>query len=139
MHALDPTRKTNGTWITVVQDIWPETNQCFLPHLQRQWICHLGDNEKGKIIGKGETGKQISKIHNVVLVDGLKHNLLSISQLCDIGNKVIFGTDMCSIQSAKDNKIFFVANRNGNMCPMNFSYSTKQNLKGFGHWKWSVG
>ena len=31
-------------------------------------------------------------IENVTLVDGLKYNLLSISQLCDKGLKVIFDT-----------------------------------------------
>ena len=40
----------------------------------------FGDNPEGKIIGKGEVGKEPSPIiKNVSLVDGLKHNLLSIS------------------------------------------------------------
>ena len=51
----------------------------------------LGDNVKRKIIGQGNIGTDISSlIENVLLVDGLKHNLLSISQLCDKGFKVIF-------------------------------------------------
>ena len=44
------------------------------------------DNKKGKIIGVGSIGKSnSSNIENVLLVDGLRHNLLSISQLCDKG------------------------------------------------------
>ena len=44
----------------------------------------FGDNRKGKIIGIDNVGKKRSPIiKNVLLVDGLKHNLLSISQLCD--------------------------------------------------------
>ena len=48
----------------------------------------LGDNAKGKIIGIGEIGNpQSLSIRHVLFVDGLKHNLLSISQLCDMGNR----------------------------------------------------
>ena len=47
-------------------------------------------DEKGKIIGIGDIGNTSSNsIENVLLVRGLKHNLLSISQLCDKGYKVI--------------------------------------------------
>ena len=42
------------------------------------------DNGKGRIIGHGYIGNNsTSIIENVLLVDGLKHNLLTISQLCD--------------------------------------------------------
>jgi len=48
-----------------------------------------GDNNKGKIIGSGDIGVKGSlTIQNVLLVEGLKHNLLSISQLSDKGMKV---------------------------------------------------
>ena len=51
----------------------------------------FGDNAKGKIIGIREIGNPHSlSIHHVLFVDGLKHNLLSISQLYDIGNKITF-------------------------------------------------
>ena len=51
----------------------------------------FGDHAKRKIIGQGNIGNDISSlIENILLVDGLKHNLLSISQLCDKGFKVIF-------------------------------------------------
>ena len=51
----------------------------------------FGDNNKGKVIGINMVGN-ISKslIENILLVRGLKHNLLSISQLCDKGYKIIF-------------------------------------------------
>ena len=46
----------------------------------------FGDNAKGKIIGQGNIGNGTSSlIESVLLVDGLKHNLLSISKLCDKG------------------------------------------------------
>ena len=34
-------------------------------------------------------------IENVFLISGLKHNLLSISQLCDKGYKINFEKDAC--------------------------------------------
>ena len=50
----------------------------------------FGDNGEGRIIGHGSTGNNSSLIENVLLVYGLKHNLLSISQLCAKDFKVIF-------------------------------------------------
>ena len=51
----------------------------------------FGDNSKGQIEGIGTIGnKSFIFIENVLLVNGLKHNLLSISQLCDKGFKVVF-------------------------------------------------
>ena len=49
----------------------------------------FGDNSKCKIIGKDSIGSEdCISIHNVLLVKGLKFNLLSISQLCDKGHKL---------------------------------------------------
>ena len=51
----------------------------------------FGDNSKGKILGIRNVGKISSTlIENVCLVENLKHNLISISQLCDKGYKVAF-------------------------------------------------
>ena len=50
----------------------------------------LSDKGKCKILGVGKVGKNPSKtIDNVYLVEGLKFNLLRVSQLCDKGNQVI--------------------------------------------------
>ena len=72
----------------------------------------FGDNSEGKIIGIGNIGKELSPIiENILFVDGLKHNLLSISQLCDQGNRVIFDNAKCTIESIKDNKTLFIGQR----------------------------
>jgi len=43
-----------------------------------------GDNNREKILGVGDIGGKASvTIKDVLLVDGLKHSLLSINQLCD--------------------------------------------------------
>jgi len=58
----------------------------------------FGDNNKGRIMGEGNIGNQHkTQIKNVLYVDGLKHNLLSISQLCDKGFKIEFNKNCCLI------------------------------------------
>ena len=72
----------------------------------------FGDNSKGKILGMGDIGNVYSPcIKNVLLVDNLKHNLLSISQLCDKGFRVIFESLKCSIENASTNEVIFVGER----------------------------
>ena len=76
----------------------------------------FGGNEKGKIIGIGDIGNTSSNsIENVLLVRGLKHNLLSISQLCDKGYKVIFEADHCVILDKISNEIKFFRKRHKNI------------------------
>ena len=58
----------------------------------------------GKIIGKGTIGNKSNFfIEDVLLVDGLKHNLLSISQLCDKGYIVKFESNACIIEKPHTN------------------------------------
>ena len=62
----------------------------------------FGNGKSGKIVTVGKTGKSLShSIDNVYLVDGLQHNLLSVSQLCDKGNHVGFSLDQCLITNIK--------------------------------------
>ena len=73
-------------------------------------------NQKGLIIGVGKVCiPYYPSINNVLLVKGLKHNLLSISQLCDSGYNVTFNfnKDMCIIQN-KDNSLLLSTKRQGN-------------------------
>lgn len=76
----------------------------------------FGDNSKGKFLGIGNVGKVSSTlIENVCLVENLKHNLISFSQLCDKGYKVIFDKFSCVIENSCDGKTLFVGNRCGNV------------------------
>ena len=69
----------------------------------------FGDNRKGRIIVHGSIGNNFSSlIENVLIVDGSKHNLLSISQLCDKGLKVIFESSYCIIKDSLNDKIIFI-------------------------------
>ena len=57
-------------------------------------------------------------IENIVLVDSLKHNLLSISQLCDRGFKVIFNDLSCNILDSKTNTCILSGFRENIVCMM---------------------
>jgi len=57
----------------------------------------FGGNQSGKIIGTRTIGNSSISINNVWLVDGLKHNLLSISQFCDNCYDVMFGKTNCTV------------------------------------------
>ena len=64
----------------------------------------FGDDSKGKIVSIGSIKLGSSPmIENIDLVDGLKHNLLSISQLCDRGFKVVFDDLACNILDRQAN------------------------------------
>nr|XP_017227646.1 PREDICTED: uncharacterized protein LOC108203320 [Daucus carota subsp. sativus] len=80
----------------------------------------FGDSSKGSIVGIGDIGNGHFKIANVQLVTGLKYNLLSISQLCDNGYKVIFYPTHRSILN-KDGKLMLACPRSKNVytCDIN--------------------
>ena len=70
------------------------------------------DNSKVRIIGIGNVGNDSSAIiENVCLVENLKHNFLSISQLYNKGYKVIFYKAKCVVQNTCDGKVLFVGKR----------------------------
>ena len=51
------------------------------------------------IKGKGSIFlKEKVKVGNVMYVDGLKNNLLSVSQMCDQGNEVVFQSNGCVVR-----------------------------------------
>jgi len=57
----------------------------------------FGDNVSAKIFGKGTTslGNNKVKEENVLLVENLNPNLLSVSQICDQGHILIFDFKKC--------------------------------------------
>src|ERR1044072_7356675 len=78
-------------------------------------VVGFGGNQKGKIIGSGTIGNcKCPSIKNVLLVEGLMHNLLSISQLADNGYDVIFNQKSCKVISQKDESTLFNGTRKNN-------------------------
>jgi len=55
-------------------------------------VAFRNDNS-GTIVGIGKIGESLShSIDDIYLVDGLKHNSLSVSQLCDEDNLIVFSS-----------------------------------------------
>jgi hypothetical protein len=59
---------------------------------ERYGPVSFGNDDSAKIIGKGTTiiGNKNTKEENVLLVEDMKHNILSVSQMCGQGHKVNF-------------------------------------------------
>jgi hypothetical protein len=88
----------------------------------------FGGNQKGKIIGKGSVGNSSISIDNVWLVVGLKHNLLNISQFCDIEFVVVFDKETCTVTKESDKSLIFKGKRKCNVYKVNLSDLTDQRV-----------
>ena len=90
----------------------------------------LGDKGKCNIIGIGKVGTGFeNSISDVYLVDGLNFNLLSVSQLCDKGNKVIFDKEKCVVQDEKSGNCILTTPRSNNVYSMNTNKVAGESLK----------
>jgi len=64
----------------------------------------------------------------VLYVDGLKHNLLSISQLCDKGFKIEFNRNCCLITEAISGKVAHIGKRISNIYMLNVEHASFHEL-----------
>lgn len=106
-------------------------NPSLFSELKREFhgTVTFGDKSKGKIIGVGKIGKNSQNLlDHVYLVDGLKYNLLSISQLCDKGNRVSFESTQCQVEDIKTGKINLQGPRIKNVYGINLDDIPSQNL-----------
>jgi hypothetical protein len=60
----------------------------------------FGNDASAKIIAKDIVGigNKNTKEENVLIVEYMKHNLLSVSQMCDQGHKFTFDSQKCYIR-----------------------------------------
>jgi transposase InsO family protein len=74
---------------------------------ERDGSVSFGNDDSTKIIGKGTVriGNKNTKAENVLLVEDMKHNLLSVSQMCDQGHKVTFDSQKCEIRKEGSGKL----------------------------------
>ena len=88
----------------------------------------FGGNQKGMIAGVGKIGiPPYPCIDKVLYVKGLKHNLLSISQLCDSGYDVAFNKGECTIRNS-DGSPLFTAKKQGNLYKIKLGELSSQNV-----------
>ena len=89
----------------------------------------FGNGKSGTIIGIGKIGESLSNsIEDVYLVDGLKHNLLSVSQLCDKDNLVVFTSNRCLVVNMDTGNIVLRGKRHKNMYKVCISSLPQNNL-----------
>jgi hypothetical protein len=80
---------------------------------ERDGLVSFGNDDSSKIIGKGtvQIGNKNEKAENVLLVEDMKHNLLSVSHMCDQGHKVTFDSQKCDIRKEGSGKLVATAAR----------------------------
>ncbi|MGI4673371.1 hypothetical protein ACR2XN_28305 [Klebsiella pneumoniae] len=91
-------------------------------------VLSYGDGNLGHILGYGKIAFGNVIIQEVALVDGLKHNLLSISQITDRGYHVDFFETHCEITSKKDGKVVLTGYRRGNIYAANLFSNTDDKM-----------
>ena len=68
--------------------------------VERGGNVYFGDNGLAKIIGNEMVtlGNQITKGYNVLFVNNMKHNLISVIQMYDQGHTLKFVSKKCGIK-----------------------------------------
>ena len=74
-----------------------------------------GDGNVGYTLGYGNINLGSVIISNVALISGLKHNLLSVSQICDKGYHVDFHSEHCEVISKSTGKVVLVGYKRNNI------------------------
>jgi hypothetical protein len=80
---------------------------------ERDGSVSFGNDDSTKIIGKGTVriGNKNTKEENVLLVEDMKHNLISLIQMCDQVHKVTFDSQKCEIREKFSRKLIAIAAR----------------------------
>jgi hypothetical protein len=101
----------------------------------------FGDDKKGKVLGTGVIkANDCFTLNDVALVDRLKYNLLSVSQLCDADLSVLFHKSDLHVLDSFGNCVCGIS-RIGNVFQADFS-SAQSSLRclilqsSFKLWKW---
>ena len=112
-----------------------------LTPLSHKEYVTFGDDKKGKVLGT-----DVIKVNNcftlndVALVDRLRYNLLSVSQLCDAELSVLFRKSDSHVLDSSGKRVCGIS-RIGNVFQANFS-SAQSSLRylisqsSSDHWKW---
>jgi hypothetical protein len=96
-----------------------DRNKFLILRKERDGSVSFENDDLAKIIGKGivRIGKKNEKAENVLLVEDMKHNLLSASQMCDEGHKVTFDSQKWEIRKEGSGKLVTTTTRtSGNIC-----------------------
>ena len=82
----------------------------------------FGDNSKGEVLGVGKISiTQDHSISNVLHVDSLSYNLLSVSQLCEMGYDCHFTDKGVTTIRREDSSIAFTGRLKGKLYLVDFN------------------
>ena len=89
----------------------------------------FGNEKSGIIVGISKIGESLShSIDGVYLVDGLKHNLLSVSQLCDKDNLVVFSSKQYLVVNINTGDVVLRGKQHKNMYKVSILSLPKNHL-----------
>jgi hypothetical protein len=92
-----------------------------LTPLSHKEYVTFGDDKKGKVLGTGVIKvNDCFTLNDVALVDRLRYNLLSVSQLCDADLSVLFHKSNSSILDSSGKHLCGISHI-GNVFQANFS------------------
>ena len=88
----------------------------------------FGNDNSSKVLIKGTITMENKDIatKNVLLIENMKHNLLSVSQMCDQGHVLTFTSKYCKIQREDSGKFITTTSRT----PNTYTYWMKSKGKG---------
>jgi hypothetical protein len=90
------------------------------PLLHKEYVT-FGDDKKGKVLGTGVIKvNDFFTLNDVTLVDRLRYNLLSVSQLCDADLSVLFCMSDSHILDSSGKRVYDIS-RIRNVFQANFS------------------
>nr|XP_010319962.1 uncharacterized protein LOC104647085 [Solanum lycopersicum] len=90
----------------------------------------FGNGKSGEIQGIGKVGsKDTHAIENVYYVNGRQHNLLSVSQICDKGNNVLFTEKECRVTNSVTGNLVLLGKRHKNVYKVKIVASKEDTLK----------
>ena len=83
---------------------------------EKEGTVTFGNDNSSKIIRKGtiSLGSKGASTNNVLLIENMKHNLLSVRQMCDQGHILIFISKECEIRKEGSNKLVGTTKRTPN-------------------------
>jgi hypothetical protein len=91
--------------------------------LSHKEYVNFGDDKKGKLLGTGVTKvNDCFTLNDVALVDRLRYNMLSVSQLCDADLSVFFRKSDSHVLDSSDKRVCGISCI-GNVFQADFSYA----------------
>ncbi|KAJ9564972.1 hypothetical protein OSB04_000938 [Centaurea solstitialis] len=90
---------------------------------ERGLAVTFGGNGKGQTRGYGTLTNGVTTFKRVAYVEGLMHNLLSISQLCDKNHKVSFSKKKCKVKNRRK-EVILTGVRHADIYIINMNTST---------------